>query len=530
MIPIQINGEVYYVSSTGSDEATGGQQEPFASFGHAVNMLNQGDTLYVRGGTYTEYLTLDLDATESAPVLISAFPGEHPVIDGSGFPSGDDWSGLISVSMSSHIRITGFSLQNSPGMGILAEQSSHVTIDNNRTFNTVSSGIGVWHCSDVIVDMNEVELACNDGSQECITVASCSLFIVSNNHVFNGGPGSNGGEGIDAKHSRIGQITGNVVHDNNRLGIYVDAWDEHTHSIDVNANISYRNDGAGIALSSENGGLLRNIRLTNNLCYENSVWGLVVSSWDDALTHLHPMQYIEILNNTFVYNAVDAGWGGGVTIENDQVDTLKFINNIVAWNGSFQVEGEYIQGKHAQISLSMMNNLVYGDLTYFAEIGDLNGIIADPKFADASMNDYRLSEDSPAIDAGATVDLYPTDLNGNNRITGNGIDIGAYEYDSTRVDEPGEEYPLFDEVQLYPAYPNPFGETLTIVIYSPENTPARLDIFDVNGRLVANLFATDLTIGEHQFSWNPEGLASGTYFIRMTTPQHIRKRKVTLMH
>jgi hypothetical protein len=50
----------------------------------------------------------------------------------------------------------------------------------------------------------------------------------------------------------------------------------------------------------------------------------------------------------------------------------------------------------------------------------------DPKFKDASLNDYRLFEGSPAIDVGNTTISVPFDLNNNLR---NGVpDIGAYEY------------------------------------------------------------------------------------------------------
>jgi len=69
-----------------------------------------------------------------------------------------------------------------------------VTAENNFTYNTYSCGIGVWSSRNVTVKDNEVELACNDGEQECISVAGSSYCEISGNDIQDNGPGT---EGID---------------------------------------------------------------------------------------------------------------------------------------------------------------------------------------------------------------------------------------------------------------------------------------------------------------------------------------------
>src|SRR6266511_5100456 len=45
-------GSTYYVAPTGSDSAAGTQAAPWASIAHAQAVVQPGDAVYLRGGTY----------------------------------------------------------------------------------------------------------------------------------------------------------------------------------------------------------------------------------------------------------------------------------------------------------------------------------------------------------------------------------------------------------------------------------------------------------------------------------------------
>ena len=76
-------GPSYFVdSSHGSDDSPGSIDQPWRTLRHSVRQLRPGDTLYLRQGTYYEHVALTQSGTEGAPIVISAYPGELPILDG----------------------------------------------------------------------------------------------------------------------------------------------------------------------------------------------------------------------------------------------------------------------------------------------------------------------------------------------------------------------------------------------------------------------------------------------------------------
>lgn len=76
----------YFIAPNGNDGNAGSESAPWRTFGHAMQRLRPGDTLYARGGTYVERAHLrgsDLTAgTASQRITVKAYPGERPVIKG----------------------------------------------------------------------------------------------------------------------------------------------------------------------------------------------------------------------------------------------------------------------------------------------------------------------------------------------------------------------------------------------------------------------------------------------------------------
>ena len=76
------NGHTYYVSTTGSDNSIGTELQPWRSIQHAAHVVAPGDTVLVRGGTYSEGATMFI-AKSGAPnnyITFRNYPGEAPII------------------------------------------------------------------------------------------------------------------------------------------------------------------------------------------------------------------------------------------------------------------------------------------------------------------------------------------------------------------------------------------------------------------------------------------------------------------
>jgi len=87
--------KVYYVAPNGNDANPGTKNKPLATVHHAQDLVNPGDTVYIRGGVYNvtqdqfaqkvnvfdSYAYLNKSGTPNARINYWAYPGETPVFD-----------------------------------------------------------------------------------------------------------------------------------------------------------------------------------------------------------------------------------------------------------------------------------------------------------------------------------------------------------------------------------------------------------------------------------------------------------------
>ena len=79
---------------------------------------------------------------------------------------------------------------------------------------------------------------------------------------------------------------------------------------------------------------------------------------------------------------------------------------------------------------------------------------------------------------------------------------------------------------LNAAYPNPFNPSTSISYSLTDNNQVRVEIYNINGKLVETLVNEYQTAGLHQIMWNAAGQSSGVYFIKVTAQNLSKMQKV----
>ena len=93
------------------------------------------------------------------------------------------------------------------------------------------------------------------------------------------------------------------------------------------------------------------------------------------------------------------------------------------------------------------------------------------------------------------------------------------------ISKPQKVVPI--DFALEPVYPNPFNPSARIRFDIPEVSRVELQVYDVTGKLIETLLNERMTAGQHQYTWQPQELATGTYFLRLITANQTFTQKVT---
>jgi hypothetical protein len=164
--------------------------------------------------------------------------------------------------------------------------------------------------------------------------------------------------------------------------------------------------------------------ITNNIFYSNQAgWGVQVSpgAHDTVIT-----------NNTF--QGMNPQQNGLITL---WADSSNPNTNITIQNNIFYGGRNYgiATWQAYEAGTLIDHNIVYGSPSGIIDTSAVTGSLSlsnnlsdtDPMFVNINSNDYHLQAGSPAIDAGASVNV-ATDFDGNPRPFGPAFDLGAYEY------------------------------------------------------------------------------------------------------
>jgi PKD repeat protein len=141
-------GADYYVATTGDDAWPGTFEQPWRHMYKAGNTVVAGDTVYLRGGTYSDDWFWPVNSgTASAPITLKAYPGETPTVTGAGY-----WGVFVYIGWSGnqYFVIDGLHSDNTTGEHVVRfDNSTHCVLKNchftNHEYTMVWINRGGYH-------------------------------------------------------------------------------------------------------------------------------------------------------------------------------------------------------------------------------------------------------------------------------------------------------------------------------------------------------------------------------------------------
>jgi Right handed beta helix region len=245
------SGRTFYVAPSGSDSARGTAERPWRTIQKAANTLRPGERALVRAGTYREDLILSRPGTASAPITISAHPGERVVLQPAA-SEGDTYPVRIRTSF---VRLRGFVIELARG-----------TSSTNVYFE------GSAH--DVELAANEIRYSQDQG---IFAESSTRQLHIVRNRIHDNGRGHVSGQhqshGIYLEGARH-LVANNAIYDH-PFGFGIQIYPDNHESIVVN-NTIVRSGHSGIVVGGDDG--VFDITIRNNILAYNRLYGVQMDS------------------------------------------------------------------------------------------------------------------------------------------------------------------------------------------------------------------------------------------------------------
>lgn len=105
--------------------------------------------------------------------------------------------------------------------------------------------------------------------------------------------------------------------------------------------------------------------------------------------------------------------------------------------------------------------------------------------------------------------------------------IAEFEFDGTT--DVDENNLMLTEYRLQQNYPNPFNPSTTINFSVPEAQNVKLELFDILGNKVDEIFSGKVSAGNKSIEYNAGNLSSGVYVYRLFTNKVVLSRKLLLL-
>jgi parallel beta-helix repeat protein len=388
-LPQLAHAAIYYVATTGNDanscSAAQNIATPRKTITNGITCMTAGagDTLVIRGGTYSERIRDDQGT------LLNAFPG------GTSYANATTIKAYTGETVTLSGQAEAFTFQSSTSKYLIIQGLRLL----NQTNNCVGTGSGATGGAHHIRFVN---IECANSGHMGFSFGPYNVdtfFEVLGGSVHDNGVNAHNDHGFYIR-SGSNLIDGVTVYNNYAYGIQFYNTDNAVNRANNNIvrncifhhnpKITDASSGAGILLGSGD-----NNTAYNNILYNNK-WGIQVG---------YRCTNCKVFNNTIYNNGPGAAIGLGK--DGNAVTNTTIRNNIFWRNTSDTVDS----GPGTVTGTIVSHNLT-----------------SDPSFVNAASFNFRLQASSPAIDRGTGISAVPVDFVGTRRPQMNEYDIGSFEF------------------------------------------------------------------------------------------------------
>jgi hypothetical protein len=372
-----VEAATYYVATTGSDASSGTVANPFRTIAKGLSVMRAGDTLYLRSGTYGEYIrdwsggVVPSGTSYADAPVIRGYPGEVAVLVG------------VDLQAAAYVIIQDLVLDaQGAAVDAIAVGNSgahHVRFINIEAKNSANHVVQISHLGHHIEFLGGRFHDAGNPTSPVTEYPRCyGFYVIGNDNLF---------DGIE-----VYNIPSYGIHNYNSIlpypsrNIYRNSVFHHTGLQIVSSSAILLAKGADNAAY-------------NNILYSNNGHGITTGYGD---------------TNTKIYNnTIYGGAQKGIFLSTN------------APNGSLS--------QNAQVINNIVFNNATGAILDLGPTGAGQAVLAanlmlNPLFVNPSGNDFRLQAGSAAIDAGTVLSEVAQDFARVPRPQGPRYDIGAYEF------------------------------------------------------------------------------------------------------
>lgn len=498
---LELPAAQFFIAPDGNDANPGTLAEPKATIDAVLDLIQPGDTIQVRGGTYIRntsiWITSANDGSDSLRYTLMAYGSEEPLFDFS-----SSAFGLKGFRMSaSYWNILGLDIMGAGDNGMQISGGSYNIIENCRFFENRDTGLQLSN-------------------------GAAYNRIINCDSYYNADPPDYGDADGFAPKLDVG--TGNYFRGCRAWGNCDDGWDGYMRgNDDVTTTLDscwtwgngYLSDGSdpgsqangngfkmGGGDNSNGDSLMHHFELSHCLAFNNKAKGFDQNNNAGSMTLLNCSGFGNLTANYRISRQLKSG-------------QLLIVKNAVSHNGQVQLGSFAIQETN-----SWMNGISVSDDDFVSITPTL---LDGPRQPDGSLPEIdfmHLAPGSDLIDSGTDVDLW---------YFGDAPDLGAFESRLPNlVTNPDIVLPRLNLAQNYP---NPFNPSTKIGYYLPDAGMASVVVLDLRGREIIELSQNFQGAGLHSVIWdgmNAQGqrVAGGLYFYRLEVAGKSLTNKMLLLN